>query len=295
MKVSVASLRAFEAAARLGSFQEAAHEIHVTPSAVSYQIRNLETALGRRLFIRQHRKVVLSACGKALHTDVARAFKLMDDAVMRISQDRDPKEITVTAPPTFASGLISAGIARFEEENRGYSLSLRVSHAVQDVESEGIDVGIRYSVAMPTGVHAEKLFNVHYVPVATPEVSDLIVQGGKFARIVVKQETSLWDEWFDRYGKHEWTSHVVSVETMNVSVQSATEGLGVALVPVELIGRHLAAGRLVTVSPHLLPSMNAYWFTCRIGAAEEAKIRRFRGWLTEQIAPYIGRQDTAAE
>ena len=97
------ALRSFEAAGRLESFNRAAHELHVTPSAVSHQIRSLEDFLGTRLFVRQTRQVRLTDDGQELLAAVQQAFGHISTAVRRIQRQDDDGSLTLQCSPNFAT------------------------------------------------------------------------------------------------------------------------------------------------------------------------------------------------
>ena len=281
---SFASLRAFEAAARLGSFQLAAQEIHLTPSGVSYHVRKLESKLGQQLFERQHRKVELTNPGRRLQQDVSRAFRLLNDAMDTVRLAQNPNLITITAPPAFASAVFPNGFTTFESEHPENEVRLVISHNVLDVESNDLDIGIRFASSKPNNVYAERLAPIIYVTVCTPDFAER--QRNKLdmgAQIIVQGERDTWRTWFESTGVKQRTAREMSVDSINVAIQAALDGSGVALVPLLVVTHHLHSGRLTRFFDAEAQSDFSYWFTCRNGANDDLKIHRFRHWLKSQL------------
>ena len=110
------ALRAFDAAARLGSFREAAEELGVTPGAVSRHIKALEMRLGMRLFDRFNRSVVLTADGRRLAQGVADAFERLESALEAVRPGRS-RQLRISALPSLAGKWLSPRLHRFSEEN----------------------------------------------------------------------------------------------------------------------------------------------------------------------------------
>ena len=280
------TLRAFEAAARCGSFQQAAEEIGLTPSAISHRIRALEHAVGQPLFVRQHRKVVLTAAGTALRDHVARGFRELERGVAAVTRSNDPHVLRVTAPPGFAAAFLTPAIDAFERA-AGMEVHLLVGHSVMDFTADAIDVAIRFAIAPPPDLHSETLLPLCYAPACTPALALRLRSPADLAdvgRIVVRGQSGLWRDWFAGAGVAAPSGRELHVEAVNLAVHSAMEGAGVALLPVGVIGRQIATGQLALPFAHRLASRDRYWLACRKRDAGSARIRLFTRWLRAQIA-----------
>lgn len=284
---SLGALRTFEMAARLGSFQQAAQELNLTPSAISYQIRVLEDALGQPLFIRQHRKISLTPAGLTLQHYVDRGFAELRSGAAAVKLVRDPNLVRVTSAPAFANAFLTHRISDFERRFPRLELQLVVAHSVLDLVANNLDVAIRFAVDPPSELHAEELAGLLYTPICTPALArDLksVDDLARSTRIVIREHPAGWSDWAAQLGREECPGREMVVETMNVGVQGALDGLAVSLLPRVIVASHLAAGRLIAPFPENLVSRYRYWLVCRRGDEQVGKIRRFAGWLREEMS-----------
>lgn len=283
---ALSALRAFEAAARLGSFQRAAEEINLTPSAVSYQVRNLEAHLRQALFIRQHRKVVLTEAGLNLSAHASLAFRELERGVAAVQLKRDPHVLRVTAAPAFANAFLTHGVDDFELSAQGVQLQLVVAHSVMDFAADALDVAVRFAPEPPKGLHAEDLMAVAHTAVCTPEIAATLCHGpdalASVTGIYVREHADGWPDWLAGAGLTK-PLRELHVETMNVGIQSALDGLGVALAPRAIVAEHLRRGRLVAPFNHDLISRNHYWLVSRESEKDSAKVRTFTRWLRGRV------------
>lgn len=283
---SLSSLRAFEAAARLGSFQQGAHELGLTPSAISYQIRNLEETLGASLFVRQHRKIALTEAGRTLYKYVHRGFNELRNGAAAVRAVRTANVLRVTAAPAFANAFLSHGLRTFEKANPRLEVQLVVAHRVLDLAAEGLDIAIRFASAPIPDAHCVELATVSYTPVAAPRIARALgdlrdLQTTPLIR--VREHDAGWRDWFQQHHDVGRPACALEVETMNVAVQAALDGQGVALLPRVIVARHIQAGTLAAPFDSDLQSENRYWLVCRRGDQDVPKIRRFAKWLSAEI------------
>lgn len=278
--------RAFEAAARLGSFQAAARAIHLTPSAVSHRIRALEAFYGVALFTRGHRRVELTEAGRTLQASVARAFAELQRGAAALRQARDPTVLKVTAAPAFAGAFLTRRIAAFEAAHPGLELRLEASAAVVDLDAAGADVAIRLSAERPAGVDAERILSLVAGPVCTPALADAFRQHGwaGVTRLRLRLDPKGWDAWFRVAGVEGSPGRELWCDSLNDAMQAALEGVGVALAPLALATPHLRTGRLEAPCPETVGSKLSYWLVCRHGEARAGKIALFRRWLKAELA-----------
>jgi LysR family glycine cleavage system transcriptional activator len=288
---SLAALKAFDAAARLGSFQQAAQALHLTPSAVSHQIRGLELEFGQPLFSRRHRKVELTEAGRTLQAYVARGFEELRRGAAALRQDRRPNVLRISAAPAFAAAFLTHRIEAFEAAHKGMELRLEVSHAVVDLGVEAIDAAVRLLTAPPADLHSELLIPIVAGPVCTPELAARLKTPADLAqatRLCISQDPRGWRPWLRAAGLDEDVppGRELWFETLNVAIQGALDGLGVALAPLTLTAQHVQAGRLATPFRQTVRSRFEYRLVCRRGEAELPKIARFRRWLTSELSPF---------
>ncbi|PKP77779.1 MAG: LysR family transcriptional regulator, partial [Alphaproteobacteria bacterium HGW-Alphaproteobacteria-3] len=154
---SLKALRAFEAAARHGSFSQAAAELSVTHAAISHQVRALEEALGAPLFHRTGRHVELTERGQKLVPVLTAAFEQMADAWTQAGA-KDNATLTVSVEPSFAARWLVLRLGKFNRANPEIELRLLPSSDIVDFAREDVDIGIRYGLGEWPDVVSEKLF-----------------------------------------------------------------------------------------------------------------------------------------
>src|SRR6201982_3405215 len=140
----LSALRAFEAAARLRSFSQAAAELNVTPAAISHQIHALEEDLGIRLFQRRNRSIELTASARVLLPGLSEAFAGIRAAVRRLRAHNDTGTLTVTASPSFAAKWLVVRLNRFQERWPEIDVRISATDNVIDLSTGDFDIAIRY-------------------------------------------------------------------------------------------------------------------------------------------------------
>lgn len=248
------ALRAFEAAARLESFAQAAEELAVTPGAVSRQIAALEAELQVRLFERAHRRVRLTRSGLKLRDEVTASFLRLAEAVEGVRRGgRSAHRLRVSAPPAFSLRWLIPRLPAFQAAHPAVDVGLTTSVAPPDFESGAYDLAVRrYDRAPAGGQHAVALFDELSIPVCHPD----LVRGRplpldwpallRMARLVrVAGEPRGWPKWARAWRCDMAAARLLDVELTYLAVQAALEGLGVALLPLALVADDIARGALV--------------------------------------------------
>ena len=146
---SLKAVQAFESASRLGSFAAAADELHLTPSAISHQIRWLEQRLGIALFHRVHRSTVLTDAGRRYAETVAEAFGLIEAGTRAIERTGKSDILTVHSVPSFATQWLMPRLSRFSALNPDIDVRLNASVGVVDLAGGEADFDIRYGTVFP--------------------------------------------------------------------------------------------------------------------------------------------------
>lgn len=162
------SLRAFEAAARHLSFQKAAAELGVSPTAVSHQIKVLENDLGFPLFIRLTRRIALTPAGEKLWLPLNNGFGTIQKAVNSLYPDNDRKVVTLTAPTLFTARYLIPSIAEFEATAGNCELRFYTTDEVVDLTSGAADIAVRCGDVIAEGFHTEDLVADSYGVICSP-------------------------------------------------------------------------------------------------------------------------------
>lgn len=303
-------LRAFESASRHLSFKKAAEELHVTPAAISQQIKTLEGYLGVPLFRRLTRALALTGHGAAMLPKIREGFECFAAAVESTRRDHGGA-LTVTAPPTFASRWLVPRLSRFAAAHPGIELRLASSRdsidrrgdatvleeGVVDLRDDVSEVAIRYGTGNYPAYRVEQIFAPDYVPVCSPRLLDaerpLREPRDLRWQVLIHDETiddeekqPNWKEWLRLAG-------VTSVDARRgprfsnavLAVGAALDGQGVALALRPLVEADLAAGRLVVPFDIAVPSPYAYFLVMPAAVAGRAAVAAFREWLLGEAAP----------
>lgn len=285
------SLRAFEAAARHLSFARAADELHVTPAAISQQIKLLEGHLGLALFKRGPHLALTEAAAAALPL-VSDSFDLMERAVDRLRQGRDHGPLVVSSSPAFAARWLIPRMARFQHRHPDIDLRLSASIRLVDFATEDVDLAIRYGSGHYPGMHVERLKAEEVVPVACPPLAERLKTAADLLSVPLLHNTAMdWDSTFPTWPA--WLGNAgVAVpagfsprrfDDFTLVLQAVLAGLGAALVWRTLVAEEIAAGRLVPLFP-AQPLTNAYHLVCPARHLDNPKVAAFRAWVLEEAA-----------
>jgi LysR family glycine cleavage system transcriptional activator len=281
------ALRAFAVAARHLSFKRAASELHVTPGAISQQIKALEQALGVALFQRFNRRLELTWAGAAYLPSITAAFEEIASATARLTAAQDL--LHVSAPPSFAARWLLPRLDGFRARHPGTELAIEATMGLATFR-DGIDVAIRYGRGRYAGVRSDRLFAVKLVPVCSPALVAGRTPAAK--RAALRKGPLLhdparrnWRLWLDAQGFGDaQPQNGPSFSDQTFMLQAAALGQGIALAPDVLIADDVAAGRLILLSDAGWPTHSAYWCVTPEMPREDRRIAAFRAWLLEEAA-----------
>lgn len=282
------ALRAFEAAARQRSFARAAEELHVTPAAISQQIRQLEEYLSLVLF-RRGKEITLSDAAQAVLPLLTEGFDLLERATQRLRADSGDGPLVVSAPPTFAARWLIPRLEEFQSLHPDIELRLHASRRLIDFDLEDVDVAVRFGPGPFSGLHAVQLMPEAVIPVATPALAAKIKQPSDLLNVTLLDgESHSWDSTFP-----DWETWLASLGVegklriryfgdATLVSQAAETGLGVALVWYSLMADALRDGRLVRLFDSILPTNHSYHIVYPSKRAHLAKVNAFSQWLQEK-------------
>jgi LysR family glycine cleavage system transcriptional activator len=285
-------LRCFEAAARHMSFKLAAAELFVTPAAVSQQIKALETELGCSLFLRRPRSLELSAEGARLAPVVRDAFSRLLAAVNDLKEQEEGRPLTVSVLPSFAVKWLIPRLSRFRMRYPEIDVRIAAEDRKADFVTDGVDVALRLGDGNYEGLHVEKIMSERIYPVCSPEVAAR--PPGLHRPEDLKHYPLLHDvnsfagESWDHFLEHFEVEGVdvrrgAFFTQMDMVLQAAIEGQGVALARSQLVTDDLRAGRLIRPFGTETPALLAYYFVCREEALRSNKVAVFRDWVLDEV------------
>jgi LysR family transcriptional regulator, glycine cleavage system transcriptional activator len=292
------SVRVFEAAARHGSFRRAAEELHITSSAVSHGIQSLESWLGAELFQRDGRGLVLTAAGQAYLPQVSQALQLLAASTERLPGRRATGALSLSVAPTFASRWLLPRLARFSAKHPDIRIVLNTAVQHVDLPATGVDLAVRMSVQPKSLGKWTQLVQESLVPVCSPEakarleVRDVSKQLAELPLIHVTTVTEDWPAWFSATKiKPTGVEQGFRVDSIQLALDAAVQGLGIALGRKPLINDDLNEGRLVQAfGPEVMGSAS-YWLVSADSAFERPEIKLFRTWLVAELHAAIQNGD----
>jgi LysR family glycine cleavage system transcriptional activator len=306
------ALKAFEATARQSSVKKAAHELSVTPAAVSHQIKALEDYLGVSLFHRRNRALELTDAARACLPKLREGFDNLAQAVEQLRAYKGNAMLTVSAAPSFAARWLMPRLHRFlgARPELDVRVSARVRHAAEgarkgasaeratvDAWLADSDVAILYGRGDYPGFRVEKLLELNITPICSPRLlkdpeHPLLRPADLKYHLLLHDDTgdlydgvSFWEVWLQaarvegvdlKRGPH--FSHAV------LAFEAAVEGHGVVATLPVLAEADLHAARLVTPFRLRVPLESAYYLVCREESAARPAVAAFREWLLAEAA-----------
>ncbi len=286
------ALKCFETAARHGSFSKAAEELHVTQSAVSHQIRQLEHWFGVPLFDRQGRQTLPTPEGAELAESLAEAFGIMDGACQRIAKSDGKSNLTIAAIPSIATIWLIPRLPAFLKANP--NIGVRLLHAIfeQPIDFEDVDLAITYgdwNQAPPT---ATKFLEGVSYPVCSArylEQVGLLREPADLLKCSLLHDLDRrpWSRWFKAVGiKIEDQLPGLLFEGFNLLHSSILAGQGVGLAPTAILADDLKAGRIVKLFDTPVLEERAYYITEPANPRESRadEVAMFKVWLLGESA-----------
>ncbi|MEP3244506.1 MAG: transcriptional regulator GcvA [Sneathiella sp.] len=287
---SLKSIQAFEAAARHLSFKAAAEELHVTPTAISHQIKTLEDQLNVKLFHRLNRSLRLTAAGEIYAPFAFQAFQKLREGSHALQSDDINGQIVISTTRSFASEWLGPRLHRFQSLFSDLTVRLVSSDEVGNFASDGIDVSIRYGFGDTPDMHTAWILDDYVTPVCAPGFSidpgtpqDLL----KHPLIHYEwkgfsQADPSWSKWFQSVGIHNLPlAPQVTYTDEIMCLQAAKDGRGIALVSLITAAEYLNKGYLVPPYPSRLKN-KSYFLTCPQSTHFQAKVRAFQDWILDE-------------
>ena len=286
------ALRAFEAAARHLSFQNAAAELHVTPAALSHQIKSLEDRLGAPVFIRHNRRVELTDLGRILQPGLREGFEAMQAAWSMALRKRNHKQLTVTAGPAFMASFLAPRMSDFVVAHPELEFRMTASLAMLNFQRDGIDLAVRFGGGSDDGYFSEQIFQEWVSPMMTPEMAETLRRPEDLRPdhlIVSNYGQSLapiedWGNWLAAVGLPRLKPAGPVFANPEGAISYAANGGGVALARISISEAMVGSGRLVMPFETSLRAELFYRLVCPLGTENDLPVRQFREWMKRQMA-----------
>lgn len=285
-RVSLDLLKAFAEVARNRNLTRAAENMHVTSSALSHRMRQLEERLGVAVFVRGPRGVSLTFDGQRLLDAVRDPLAGLDRALRDFSSCKSGRKLTVSTVSLLANGWLVPRLPDFVASHPQINLNLHSSSAVVDFDREPVDAALRLGRGGWNGVCSEHLLEESVCPVASPDLVKRL--GGPRATLLQRapllgDPTGHWNAWFESYGGSLPERFVAGFDNSEALHHAAVQGLGVALGRCMMAQPLIDAGRLVPLSRQSLKAGFGYYLVFPERSLEHAGFLDFRSWLYAQI------------
>jgi LysR family glycine cleavage system transcriptional activator len=294
---SLNALRAFEAAARLQSFSRAGDELHVTPAAVSHQVKALEEMLGVRLFKRLPNGLVLTRAGRSCLPKLREGFDLLAEAIGHLRNDPAPGTLSVQAAPTFAAKWLAPRLHRFVAAHPEIDVQIHASPRLVDASAEAsddepveADLSIRFGTGSYPELRVAKLLEVSVTPMCGTRLLEgnhpLRAPGDLRDQVLIHDNIAsddgrpLWQVWLERAGVQDVDfARGLRFNHAVLALEAAADGLGVALGMPQVAAFDLSSGRLVAPFAFRLPLAGAYYVATPGDRRDRPEVSAFREWI----------------
>lgn len=284
------ALRAFHAVAGCRSFKHAAEELGVSATAVSHQIKLLESVLECRVCERSAQGVSLTETGEILYAGTQRAFAALAQSVAQITRAQQPPALTVTTTSNFLTHWLVPRLADFKAEFPAIDLRLHTSVERVDLNQRTVDVAIRYRETPESDLHCTLLHEDRFIVVASPALALERIEDLQRVTLFhvehrqVPADSPTWENWRRRYGPEGLNVEAgLTFSDETHALQAAVAGQGVVIASRLLARDLLQRGVLAAPFEMSLPGANYYLMTTE-ETAQRPDIMALRAWLLRQMA-----------
>lgn len=290
------ALRVFEAAARHLSFTKAAEELHVTPGAVSQQIKALEDFLQTPVFRRHKRALLLTDEAQASLPILREGFDKLVEAGQILSKKADAGRLTVSVAPSFASKWLVPRLDRFQEAHPDIDVWVSADMNVVDFAVDDVDIAIRYGAGRYPGLVTEHLMAEKIVPVCSPQLltgDNPLKKPADLVHHTLLHDSSsekdpgcpTWPMWLKAAGvAHKEGDRGLKFNQSSIVIEAAVAGKGVALAKAALALADLEAARLVIPFDLTTPTEFSYYIVHPPSKSSSPAVKAFKAWVMQEAA-----------
>ncbi len=285
-------LRAFESAARCGSFVLSGQELGVSSAAVSLQVKSLEEHLGKKLFVRKGNRISLTDAGEEIYPKLARAFSELAEAAQIVRSNKRTRQLVISVLPSLSELWLLPRVSNFRAQT-GVSLDIRVQEDPIDFEREAVDLRLTYGSAFYAGYRQIPICSDVAVPVCSPSfwelysdregtlknVPDAMLIHNKWGPSYSSEPR--WSEWRKkaRSATSEFSDLGLIISDMSLAISAARQNAGIALASSMLVRSDLASGALISPSKITLPMKKDYVSVFPNSRAEYPPLKLFLKFL----------------
>jgi len=285
---STSMMAAFDAAARTGSFTDAARVLNLTQGAVSRQVSALENQLDVILFNRIRNTIQLTNAGKIYAGEIHSALQAIRNASLNAMTDPRIGTLNLAILPTFGTRWLMPRFPSFLRENPDITVNFVSRLSPFDFQSENLHAAIHYGSPDWPGTDSSFLMNEQAIPVCSAEMLNLnpLPDTEILTRLPLLHLASrpdAWEKWFQSNELELPSSQGMLFEQISIIAQAAVGGLGVALLPKFLIQSELDRGELVVIVDKPLQSDAGYHLITPVDKSDYGPIVAFRSWILKMV------------
>jgi LysR family glycine cleavage system transcriptional activator len=292
------ALRVFEAVATQMSFSEAAEALHVTPAAVSMQVKTLEDYLQVPLFRRAGRAIELTPEGALLLPGVRRGLTDLQTALHQLRQSRSAGTLNITTLASFLQKWLLPRLPQLHDQHAGLQLRIHTSREAVDFSQTDFHAALRMSTSPEPGLHYEKLLDEWFVLVCSPELYRRFGPVSDAADIkrypLLRSSDEPWQLWNRPDTDRDWKEHGTAYDDSVTVLTAAEQGQGLALTRWCLAAGDIKLGRLALASTTALPCPRSYYFVCPEAYLAMPKLQLLLKWLRGKAREFANPPGVAA-
>ena len=274
-------------------FQLAAEELGITPSALSYQIRQLEEFLGVKLFTRLNRAVELTREGRILSSGVIEAFEKLEETFALLHSEKDDNTLVISTGPAFSAKWLAPRLYAFLEENPEIDFRLSANLKLTDFERDGVDAVIRFGPGNYPDLYVEPLFQEISTPLISPKLFE--ETGSRADHSLFEKTPLIHDESLKFLDGGQWKTWLQAMGYTNINpergahfnhadhcIEAAVDGGGIVMGRLGFAFREINAGRLIAPFKEVISAKGGFYFCCPKPALEKTKVLNFLAWLRDE-------------
>lgn len=285
-------IKAFEAAARSGSFAAAGSELNVSPAAISRMVHLLEERLGVALFERKANRLAMTAAGRAYQSGLTPIFDALASLTAQVTAPSSVRVLTLGVGPTFAMKWLIPRLADFRKNEPDIDVRITTGGAAAPFGDDW-SCGITLGDGEWPGLVAEPLFAADLLPVCAPRLAAPLKRPGDLrgaSLLRVAHSPDDWPLWLKTSGVTRVTARGTEFQFYGQALQAAVDGLGVAMGIRPYIDDDLAAGRLVAPFALSVPKGMRWYLVYRSFQTEQRDFAAFRRWILRATAAPAARR-----
>ena len=279
-------IKAFEAAARTGSFAAAGSELNVSPAAISRMVHLLETRLGIALFERKANRLVMTPAGRAYQNGLTPIFDALASLTAQVTAPSSVRVLTIGVGPTFAMRWLIPRLADFRKQEPDIEVRITTGGAAAPFGDDW-SCGIKLGDGDWPGLVAEPLFAAGLVPVCAPRLAAPLKRPGDLrgpGLLRVAHSPGDWSNWLKAAGVARVTARGPEFQYYGQALQAAADGLGIAMGIRPYIDDDLAAGRLVAPFALTVPKGMRWYLVYHSFHTGQRDFSAFRRWIIAAAA-----------